>query len=76
MVGQRVCKYYGDGTFLIAVCRLEPVTHQNLSPTWVVFESRAPFIRVPHYIGDLKRDPNFENFPHKTVSLHPRALRP
>ena len=34
---------------------------------WVVLYFGAPFrvlfIRVPYYIGDLKRDPNLENCP-------------
>ena len=29
----------------------------------VVFEIRVLFIRVPYYIGDIKGDPNFENYP-------------
>ena len=37
--------------------------------TWVVLYIRVPFggvlyIRVPYYNGDLKRDPNLENYPH------------
>ena len=25
------------------------------------------FVRVPCYIGDLKRDPNLENYPYRAV---------
>ena len=33
--------------------------------TWVVRPSlRSCVIRVPYYFGDLKNDPNLENFPH------------
>ena len=37
---------------------------------WVVSETRVPlfegpfFMRVPHYLGDLDRDPNFDTYPH------------
>ena len=35
---------------------------------WVVLQLRVPFrvlfIRVPYYIGDPKRDPNFDNYPY------------
>ena len=27
--------------------------------------SRVPFIRVPYYTGDLKRDPNLGNYPFR-----------
>ena len=27
------------------------------------------FARVPYYIGDLKRDPNLENYPYKFLSM-------
>ena len=35
---------------------------------WAVLYIRVPlrgsfFIRVPYYIGDLKRDPNIESYP-------------
>ena len=34
---------------------------------WVVFQNRVPsrvvLIRVPYYIGDLKKDPNLESYP-------------
>ena len=34
---------------------------------WVVVEITVPFgvlfIWVPYYVGDLKRDPNLENYP-------------
>ena len=37
---------------------------------WVVFKMRVPFrvviIRVPYYIGDLKRDPNLESYPYSS----------
>ena len=40
---------------------------------WVVLQIRIPFklpfIRVPHYIGDLKRDPNLENYPYPRDSF-------
>ena len=43
---------------------------------WVVLQSRVPFrllfIRVPYYIGDLKRDPNLENYPCLVASAEPR----
>ena len=29
----------------------------------------GPFVRVPYYIGDLKRDPNLENDPYTTLSI-------
>ena len=29
----------------------------------------VPFIRVPHYIGDLKRDPSVENYPYQYSSV-------
>ena len=36
--------------------------------TWVVLKIRVPFrvllMRVPHYVGDLKSEPNWENYPH------------
>ena len=36
---------------------------------WVVlyirFLFKVPFIRVPYYVGDLKRDPNLGNYPNK-----------
>ena len=30
---------------------------------------RVLFIRVPYYIGDMKRDPNSENYPYRSQSL-------
>ena len=28
------------------------------------------FIRVPYYLGDLKRDPNLDNYPYKSSKRH------
>ena len=43
--------------------------HSYVTFTWVVFQNRVPFtvlfVRVPYYIGDLKGDPNLENYPYK-----------
>ena len=38
-------------------------------------------MKVPHYMGDLKRDPNLENYPnddalHRSRTLNPCALVP
>ena len=32
------------------------------------------FIRVPYYTGDLKRDPNLENYPHVHIECRRNAL--
>ena len=40
----------------------------------VVFYFKVLFIRVPYYIGDLKRDPNLENYPY--VDTAQRAQYP
>ena len=32
---------------------------------------RGPFIRVPHYVGDLKRDPNLGNYPYDFYNRYP-----
>ena len=48
--------------------------------TWVVFQTRVPFgvlcIRVLYYVGNPKRDPNLENYPHTPFmfSLNPQPL--
>ena len=31
--------------------------------------SRVLLLRVPHYIGDLKRDPDLESYPHKVSRI-------
>ena len=33
------------------------------------------FIRVPYYIGDLKRDPDLENYPDQVFQLPWPGLR-
>ena len=42
---------------------------EPLNPIWAVLKNRVPFrvllIRVPYYIGDLKGDPNLENYPSR-----------
>ena len=37
---------------------------------------RVLFIRVPYYIGDLKRDPNLENYPSMRVHVKNRNKGP
>ena len=56
-------------------CRVDPTSEQCLRAKglivsigiWVVLQIRVPLrgplIRVPYYIGDLKRDLNLENYP-------------
>ena len=48
---------------------------------WVVFyiriPFRVPFIRIPYYIGYLKRDPNLENHScryHKQKTQSPNKI--
>ena len=35
----------------------------------------VPFRRVPCYMGDLKRDPNLEHYPHTSIHNSIKALR-
>ena len=50
-----------------AKCRLPDLFGQLFK---VGVPSRVLLLRVPHHIGDMKRDPSLENYPYETRQNH------